>query len=322
MDHISVKSLAVRIGTDKPINKTPYQIKGVFIRQFPKEDIIPFLDGGLRHKYFYPRIQVKVFNNEIYIIGIKEGIDPLSSLIQSLNFFKIGDLSVKVDNIAIEENTDQFLITEKLIKYKFITPWVGINRNTDKKYRSLNNEKKIHFLNKLIGQNLLFISKEFGLNHNQKIYIKTIVDNLIPEKLNDNGWSAFSKSSFKTNFILPSYIGLGNGITRGFGTVFSLNNPSSELSQISEEKSKDYTKEEIVENADDIYVVSKNDDLNLNNRKKPRKKNKNKKMVKQHQKSRMKNKVGFNKKSQNKNNENNDESRFNSEEYHQKQHDF
>ena len=315
MGDISVKSVAVRLSTNKPIKKTPYQVKGVFIRQFPNEKIIPFLDGRLRHKFFYPRVQVKIYDDEIYIIGIKEGIDPVYSLVESLKSFKIGDLSIKIDNLLFEENIDQFLTTEKLINYKFITPWVGLNRNTDKKYRSLKNEQKIHFLNKLIGKNLLFISKEFGIKTNRKIYIKTIVDKLTPEKLNENGWSAFFESSFKTNFILPSYLGLGNGITRGFGTIFSLNNPESELSKISKENLEDYGKEEIFESDDAISFVVKNDNLSLNSRKKPRKKHKTKKKV-QYQKSR------FNKSNQIKDDENNDESRFNSEEYHQKQHDF
>jgi hypothetical protein len=30
--------------------------------------------------------------------------------------------------------------------------------------------------------------------------------------------------AFETNFILPNYIGVGNGITRGFGTIFGVFN--------------------------------------------------------------------------------------------------
>ena len=32
---------------------------------------------------------------------------------------------------------------------------------------------------------------------------------------------------FKTNFVLPNYIGVGNGITRGFGTIYGMFNPDS-----------------------------------------------------------------------------------------------
>ena len=63
----------------------------------------------------------------------------------------------------------------------------------------------------------------------------------MPEKIDDNGWGAFA-GEFKTNFILPSYTGLGNGITRGYGTLFSLNNPNTLIEESSKEKIDDYLK--------------------------------------------------------------------------------
>ena len=56
--------------TDKPVKKTPYQIKGVFMRNFSSFDIIPMLNGKYRDRYLYPRVQVKVINEQIFIIGI------------------------------------------------------------------------------------------------------------------------------------------------------------------------------------------------------------------------------------------------------------
>ena len=65
-----IKSVAVRVITNKPVRKTPYQVKGVFMRQYPNEDIIPMLDGSFRDRYLYPRVQVKILNEQIYLIGI------------------------------------------------------------------------------------------------------------------------------------------------------------------------------------------------------------------------------------------------------------
>ena len=42
-----------------------------------------------------------------------------------------------------------------------------------------------------------------------------------PKSIDDNKWKSF-KGDFKTNIILPNYIGLGNGITRGYGTISRL----------------------------------------------------------------------------------------------------
>ena len=32
-----IKSVVVRVITNKPVRKTPYQVKGVFMRQYPNE---------------------------------------------------------------------------------------------------------------------------------------------------------------------------------------------------------------------------------------------------------------------------------------------
>ena len=220
------ESIVIRLITDKPVRKTPYQVKGVFIKQFSDEKIVPFLNGKFRNKYLYPRVQVKILNEQIYIIGIKEGINPVLSLIDNIRLFNFGNITINIEKYDIEKNKDQFNTTEKLLRYKFITPWIALNKSTGGKYRFLTDQEKSLFLNQLLGKNLLFIAKELGFDIKNKIFTKVSINNLIPEKIDENGWGAFT-GEFKTNFLLPSYIGLGNGITRGFGTLFSLNNPNS-----------------------------------------------------------------------------------------------
>ncbi len=66
---------------------------------------------------------------------------------------------------------------------------------------------------------------------------------------------------FKTNFVLPNYIGVGNGITRGFGTIYGMFNPDSftfnenELKQEVSEKAP----EPIAEQDHDLESISASD---------------------------------------------------------------
>ena len=83
----NIKSVVVRVITDKPVRKTPYQVKGVFMRQYPDESIIPMLDGSYRDRFLYPRVQVKILNEQIYIIGVHEGVDPVLSLAEKFEMF-------------------------------------------------------------------------------------------------------------------------------------------------------------------------------------------------------------------------------------------
>ena len=156
-----VRTITVRIFTDKPVRKTPYQVKGVLMRQFSEEEIVPMLDGSYRQKVLYPRVQVKILNEQIYIVGICEGVDPIKSLVSQIDFLDFGNITFEIQNTDIEQDEQQFIPTDRLIRYRFITPWVALNQMTGGKYRFLTNQEKPSFLNRLLGQNIIFMAKEF-----------------------------------------------------------------------------------------------------------------------------------------------------------------
>jgi len=118
-----IRSAVVRVITDKPVRKTPYQVKGVFMRQYPDEPIIPMLDGSYRDRFLYPRVQVKILNEQIYIIGIHEGVDPVLSVAEKFEMFDFGNITFEVQDCDIENVAQQFIPSSKLVRYRFITPW-------------------------------------------------------------------------------------------------------------------------------------------------------------------------------------------------------
>ena len=324
MESTTPESIVVRLITDKPVRKTPYQVKGVFMKQFSDAEIVPFLDGKLRYKYLYPRVQVKILNEQIYIIGLKEGVDPVLSLVDNVKSFNFGNITINIEKFDVEENNDQFISTEKLLRYKFITPWIALNKSTSGKYRFLTDQEKPLFLNKLLGLNLLFLSKELREDIKSKIYTKVCVDGLIPEKIDENGWGAFT-GEFKTNFTIPNFIGLGNGITRGFGTLFSLNNSQSLIIEGSKENVDEYMQEDINEEEGLSFVTI--DDVPIINKRKKSKKPKKRYTQNKKRKNTKNNRLHKNRNRTENNHQTNtndidDDSRFNSAEYHQKQHDL
>tara|TARA_B100001564_G_C20667407_1_gene684455 strand:- start:2975 stop:3940 length:966 start_codon:yes stop_codon:yes gene_type:complete len=321
MGTIISESISARLVSDKPIKKTPYQVKGVFMKQFADEKIVPFLDGKLRNKYLYPRVQVKILDEQIYIVGINEGVDPVLSLINNLEFINFGDITVKIENIDIEQNKDPVSLVDKLLRYKFVTPWVALNAGSSKKFNSIEEDKKILFLNKLLGQNLLFLSKELGLDTEFKIYTKIEVDSMDPHNHEENGWRSFN-GEFRTNFMLPNFIGFGNGITRGYGSIFSLNHSNNLEFQNSSKEADEYTIEDINEDDNAISSVTMNDAPVISNRKKKKRFKSKKKGFSKNNRSQRRRFKGKNDNVKKQEIDIDDESRFNSEEYHQKQHDL
>ncbi len=230
-----IRTTIVRLSTDKPVRKTPYQVKGVFIKKHPDEPVTPMLDGTYRKKFSYPRVQVKILDEQIYIIGINEGVQPVLSIPTNIKELNFGNITFTINDFEIKNLKQQFSPLGSIMKYSFLTPWAALNHMTGNKYRSIPYKKKASFLNKLLGNNLIFLAKEMGVLIEDGIYVKVRIPNLNPKSTDDNKWKVF-KGEFKTNVLLPNYIGLGNGITRGYGTIkglfsFDMIPPKKELSE-------------------------------------------------------------------------------------------
>lgn len=219
-----MKTIVARLITDKPVKKTAYQVKGVFMKQYPNSPVIPMLDGRYRDEFLYPRVQVKILNEQIYLVGIKEGADPVLSITKDFKLLNFGNITFNILDINIEESVDQFKHVDQLLRYRFVSPWIALSKNTQNRYKFLKNKDRIAFLNRLLGQNIVFLAREMGIELNDKVYTKLKLGSLFPKPVYENSWASFT-GEFQTNFVLPNYIGLGNGITRGYGAIHGLYNP-------------------------------------------------------------------------------------------------
>ena len=254
-----IKSVVARVITNKPVRKTPYQVKGVFMRQYSDEPIVPMLDGSYRDRFLYPRVQVKILNEQIYIIGINEGVESVLSICDKFETLDFGNITFEIQECDIENANQQFIPCKHLVRYRFITPWVALNHMTGGKYKFLTNQEKPSYLNKLLGQNIVFLANEVGISLEDNIFTKVQVSSLFPKPVDENKWGAFM-GEFKTNFILPNYIGIGNGITRGFGTIYGMFNPES-FSFDKEALMEDVKDQEIetLEQREDLECISASD---------------------------------------------------------------
>ena len=273
------------------------------MRDFPDLDIIPMLNGKYRDRYLYPRVQVKVINEQIFIIGIGHGADSVLQLSERIKLLNFGNITFEILEKNIEENKNIFEHKDDMSTYQFLTSWAALNKNSWKTYKNMQPKEKVSFLNKLLGKNLAFISNEFKLDLPEKLSSRIKVNSIDPTSI-DGKWGGFN-GKFITNFNLPSFIGLGNGITRGYGTFF--NTASSQLLNIDDLG--------LPHLEDKNNFVSDIDEININDFKKlkgKQRKRTNRSKRKIRNKSNNDNYID--------NQKHNDEPNFNTESYHQKQH--
>ena len=206
-----VQTITVRLITDKPVRTTPNQVKGVLMRQFPDEEIIPMLNGSYRKQFLYPRVQVKILNEQIYIVGIGDGVKPIISITSKMDLLDFGNITFQILDSEIEEHEDRFQPISKLIRYRFATPWVALNQTTGHRYRFLNNVDRVNFLNKLLGQNIVFMAREMGMELEENIFTKVTLSSYFQHQ-----WMKITGErlmvSFALIFFCPITLGLEMGL--------------------------------------------------------------------------------------------------------------
>ena len=127
------------------------------------------LDGSFRKKFSYPRVQVKILDEQIYIIGVNEGVEAVLAIPDKIKELDFGNITFDISDFEIETSKQQFISSGSVINYSFLTPWAALNHVTAKQYRS-HLKKKASYLNRLLGSNLIFLAKEMGISGKRFIY--------------------------------------------------------------------------------------------------------------------------------------------------------
>lgn len=205
------------LNTDKPVKEDASKLRGYMGNRFPDEILLHHhMEGKLL--YTYPRVQYKIIEGTPLIVGVMEGAKVVKKITDDIEEIVMDKNVYKVRGIQINQINDDFKKTRKNIKYKFITPWLALNQDNYERYRSINDWKeRKKMLNNILVGNIFSICKSFGYEVIGKLYSHSLLHhNIVKYKaIPHTGFTG----EFKINFFLPDYIGIGKGVSHGFGTI-------------------------------------------------------------------------------------------------------
>ncbi len=205
--------------TNKPVKESGTFLRGFVGNKFRDE---PILHHHLEKNYLYtyPLVQYKVIKGTPVILGINEGATALKNISNEFDNLKLGTSSYKIVEKQTIEKYQNFCFSEKERKYNFVIPWIALNEKNYKEYNSLNKKEQTLLLHKVLIGNILSVAKAFEYVVLSELKVKTKVK---PVSVVYKGISMIGFSGdFKINFKLPEFIGLGKGVSQGFGTVKSV----------------------------------------------------------------------------------------------------
>ena len=113
-----------------------------------------------------------------------------------------------------------------MVTYRFLTPWLALNQNNARRYRTLSKDiDRCRLLERILVGNCLSFAKSF--RHTVTLRLQADCSKLRPVYRNLKGITMQGfMGLFSVNFLLPDRVGIGKSVSRGFGTVVRVANDS------------------------------------------------------------------------------------------------
>lgn len=187
---------------------------------------------GLEHEWFhnhdnetngfhyrYPRIQYKRHRGKPMLVCIENGIEEVQK------YFSKSDWSLtfggETHKMGIEElRVHQFdiRVMEKMNTYR-IKNWIALNNKNHKAYQNGTLIEQLQILEGSLSGHIISFLK--GIDYRPEQRFKVSIDSFPetrPVKIKGITTMGFNLT-FKTDLFLPNFIGLGKGVSKGYGVV-------------------------------------------------------------------------------------------------------
>lgn len=180
-------------------------------------------DGSVIHRY--PLIQYKTIRGNPALVCVGEGTTEVSAFFQNnqSSHLTIGDklMEVKMRDLVLHQFTMQ--VWEHQFRYR-LRDWLPLDADAYRQYQTEDDEARWKNLQSKIVGNILGMARGIGWQIDKKI--ECTLHEVLPMRLamfKGLKMSCFD-IEFSSNVFLPDYIGLGKGVSHGFGVVKSLKN--------------------------------------------------------------------------------------------------
>lgn len=214
-----IQQSTLKLKTEPPLSAHGNSLRGYISNQFPQYDILHNHRDGGKFTYLYPRIQYRIIKEEGYIIGIEEGCNLVRLIESKIETVTLKDKIHKISQKQITSEDVQFGITDFVITYSFIKPWLALNeKNYNDFIHARAKKDKDVILKSILAGNLLSISKSLGYIVEQQINVASLSLSETEAFLKGTPMLGFL-GTFSVNFGIPDYWGIGKSVSRGFGTV-------------------------------------------------------------------------------------------------------
>jgi len=213
-----ISIVLLRLETDRKISEPASKLRGYIGNSFPDYPILHHHIKEGFYLYTYPRVQYKILEGVAIILGIEEGGEVVKRISNEIRRLNLGKNTYEVFSIKMTEKFSDFGFSKEEVKYRFVTPWLALNQSNYKHFKETRSWKvKKELLNGILIGNILSMSKGFDYVVRGRLHARSLLD---IESVDYKGVLHIGfTGDFTVNFVIPEYLGLGSGVSQGFGTI-------------------------------------------------------------------------------------------------------
>lgn len=170
--------------------------------------------------YRYPVIQYKRIGRNPALICVDFGVDEVHHFFNNRNLdIEISGRKLPLHVKHLEMNQYNLQVWEKSFCMR-LTQWLALNQENYTKYLNTTDElSRLTLLENTLKANIISFAKGIGWDIDKTMSLRIdSVDKVRPVTFKAQKLLAFDVT-FRSNVFLPDYLGLGKGVSHGFGTV-------------------------------------------------------------------------------------------------------
>jgi hypothetical protein len=166
----------------------------------------------------YPVVQCKQIKSMLMVIGISQGADLLQEISGGKKELGTGEIICTISGRDHVIRNEVFTISDKIHTYEFLTPWLALNQQNAKKFYDLKGKpERDAFMQKILTGNLNTLAKSIDYDLPAPLTCKSKV-RFKRERIHQENVMVFL-GTFGTNLSIPDYLGIGQSVSSGFGTI-------------------------------------------------------------------------------------------------------
>ena len=223
MTDTSITTFTMRFANHIRHEELPF-LRGAVIRAIGDKTVLGHNHIGNELRYAYPLIQYKRIDGNAAIMGISEGVEHVERFMAiHPKTMRIGHRCEEFLIASATKEQNPLCITPEMHSYTAIK-YLPLNQANYELYKQLDNIiERYNLLEHCLIGNILSAAKGLGVFFNGQVRVSLQrVENEHLYNFKTIKMMGFD-IVFKTNVILPLFIGLGKKVSFGFGTVTPFN---------------------------------------------------------------------------------------------------